>query len=601
MLASASATQQPSLHPPPPNSMAYLGEWFHQHSINRITPHDISIAVLIDIMSNQDSFNNTTLSNTSDASTNKFIINCIQHEHTPIFGTINRFITELTNVNPDLVQPFISTFSSIDSIDTLFTLFDQFKTIEVNKTSIYGIFLRKIILIFNNLLFDGVKTLFDNIMKYKSNQPMLLLNNDTIECTFSNTGNNTFHRSSKHTNNNNNTLHPTGLSSVSKIFPKLYYHNYIQSCKELDFMNANFFLHIYYDYFQNRSYSALNKSLLYYHFKYYKQATISLKESIKIAQQNNEHESLLLSLIILYKIKMIEYFHNESKNVELFILQALKFAQTQQNKSLSFISFYITLDYIQFKLLTGFHDQEITKQLYLLLKKCEQVSFQEFPIQQQQLYSKPLLLKELFPKSLLNHVKSHFYRFMGDRLLYQCHLRLKSGVGGSISGSINGSINGSISGSIGIGNHSNTLRSPLTSPIRSSSTASQGNHNHWIQSPIQSPLSSPLQSPSSKSSSTALVPLGLTRDVLDLYSDYELLSSKSIPNSDHTCYRLIIVHFIQLQDRENVNILMNQFRNIMDPSLNIDKCDLLYLNHLYPIILMKIFIMPSLNSFHVLN
>nr|CAG4709134.1 unnamed protein product [Naegleria fowleri] len=602
LIHSQQQQQQPSSSsssssPPPPlssllaNNMAYsLSEWFHQHSINRITPHDISIAILIDITRESDgldhhhhSFTRLPELKEQTIATNKFIMDCIQHVHTPIFGTINRFITELTNVNPDLVQPFISTFSSIDNIDALFTLFDKFKTIQVNKTSIFGIFLRKIILIFNNLLFDGVKTLFDNLMKYKSNQPMLLLNQDTIECTFqlfpfttattpvianSRTTTTTTTATTCSTTPPQNSFGSDSVHSVSKIFPKLYYHNYIQSCKEMDFVNANFFLHIYYDYFQNRSYSSLNKSLLYYHFKYYKQATISLKESIKIAQQNNEHESLLLSLIILYKIKMIEYFHNESKNVELFILQALKFAQTQPNQSLSFISFFITLDYIQFKLLTGFHDEEIRLQLYLLLKKCEQVSFQE--LQEFNQFNSKI---PLFPKSLLNHVKLHFYRFIGDRLLYQCHLRLCGSSSMTMTTTTSGHLRSPFTG---------RLKSPLRSPLILKSPS--------IQSPLRSPsissnttntnTSSSLQSPSSSKSCSSSLQLGFTRDFLDLYSDYELLSSKSIPNSDHTCYRIIIAHFIQLQDRENVNLLMNQFRNMIDPSLTIDQCDLLYLESL---------------------
>ncbi|EFC48752.1 predicted protein [Naegleria gruberi] len=197
---------------------------------------------------------------------------------------------------------------------------------------------------------------------------------------------------------------------------------------------------------------------------------------------------------------MIEYFHNQSSNVELFILQALKFAQSHNTS----ILFYITLDFIQFKLLTGFNNQIACQQIYSLIRKCEQLQQQNSLDLYDQ--SKPLLLTEIFPKSLLTNVKAHFYRLIGDKMLYSCHNRLS----------------------------------------------------------IKNQTSS----------------IGYTKSSLDLYSDYELLSSRSIPTSDSSCYRLLITHFIELRDRENVNLLMNQYKNIMDNTLVIDTCDLLYLESL---------------------
>ena len=455
----------------PPQSAPNQHDYHLQTSLNRITPYDISIAILIYISQSEEKVEDVS----------KFIIQCIQHKHTQMYGNSQQFIHELRNT--EISHKYLHVYNSIDSIDALFSFMDKLKEVPINKSSVFGVFLRKTLLMFNNLLFDGVKTLYDNILKFKTSSQILLLNSDSIECATKLFG-----------QKKDQTL------KVSKIFPKLYYSNYIQSCKELDFINANFNIHIYYDYFQNRSYSALNKSLLYYHFKYYKQATISLKESIKIAQQNNEPECLLLSLIILYKIKIIEYFHGELNNVEIFILQALKFSQTHNNIS---ITYYILLDYIQFKLLTGFNDRTIIQQLYKLLKQCEHLQQQNSIDLKDD--SRPLLLTEVFPKTLLSNVKAHFYRIIGDRLLYNSNCRL--------------------------------------SVIKSQS-------------------------------------IGLTKYNADLYSDYELLSSKTIPMADTTCYRLLITHFIQLKDRENVNILMNQFQNLIDKSLTIDRCDMLYLQSL---------------------
>ncbi|KAL9650128.1 hypothetical protein ABK040_011298 [Willaertia magna] len=283
---------------------------------------------------------------------------------------LNTFIEELNNfkISQIIITSYLSMLNQVDTIDNLMNLFDYFKLIIstcVHKNSIFGIFLRKLNLIFNNLLFDGIVKLFQNILNFKNNKNLNLKNN---------------------------------------IF-KNNYKKYINYCKVLDFNNSIYFLYKYYDYYQNRNYSILNKAILYFHFGYYEQSLISLKETIKICQQNNELECLLISNILFYKIKIINYFTKNNKENEMITIQRLFLNCLKQANST--ISFYILNDIIHFYLLTKNGNVNF---IFKLLKNCEL-------LQQKLMNEDSYLVKELFPKSVMNITKYYVYSLFGNKNL----------------------------------------------------------------------------------------------------------------------------------------------------------------------------------------
>ncbi|GAM27379.1 hypothetical protein SAMD00019534_105540 [Acytostelium subglobosum LB1] len=314
----------------------------------RLTPHKITLCSVID------HYVNGQLNPIQKKSLSLLLVKHIKNPSNfkePLLGT---FIdTELRQVaklsksylDDDLIQCI--TFETIDDLNEFFSslalLFEESRQDEededdsmqtggahINVKSILGIYVKKVLMVFNNLMFDGLIHLYEQINEYMKQYHDTLSSSTSTSTATSGLGSNITFLSPfdqerfaiqemVRVNNSIGKVNPMSLQKeidqLKSILPdvnKTRYINLLTNIEHMEYEQSIEELHRYFDYCNSDTsqsnitflpYAVLNLSKVHFHFGHYEQAYLSLQEAIRIAQERNDHASLALALHQLSKFQ----------------------------------------------------------------------------------------------------------------------------------------------------------------------------------------------------------------------------------------------------------------------------------------------------------
>ncbi|KAL0490589.1 anaphase-promoting complex subunit Apc5 [Acrasis kona] len=215
-------------------------------------------------------------------------------------------------------------FKEVNSPHQVFEVFDKFRCLTttettrennstaigtVNRTSAFGIFLRRIVVQFNMLFFGGVTDLFDAIINFVSghcNSPITqVLSSKSVEMYIDK-------QVQKLQLESNFPQLPTDQHILEAYTndPRIHYLKYLRCVGRREWKLAVDHLYRYFDYsqqgtkksFMAADYAAINLAALHFQFGHHESSLRSIRESIRIAQSKNEQECLAISLSFLFRL-----------------------------------------------------------------------------------------------------------------------------------------------------------------------------------------------------------------------------------------------------------------------------------------------------------
>lgn len=284
----------------------------------------------------------------------------------------------------------IETFKSPDDLDHFFKGFqDIFKSHgHIQEGSSFGIFIREMYFAFENLLFDGLSKLFNDIQSYRERK--------NIGEVVSSVDVNNFLDREIETIDNMIGRHPRSYidSYIDRIklmipeTPKIYYLQFLNAMGHGDFALAVDLLYRYFDYYVNSKtreillrdeylitdeeeeqksidqeimrilpYAPLLLSSIHIKFGHIDEAVRLIQESVRLIQRNKDDRALPYALSLMTKISELQYnFHQQIHFLKSHLSKA---SQHNMNDSLSLVS----LEMANYNLIHPLRNQDLEESL----------------------------------------------------------------------------------------------------------------------------------------------------------------------------------------------------------------------------------------------
>jgi len=223
---------------------------------------------------------------------------------------------------PSVFKTLRDSLHEINSPDHLFDTFMKLEDMidddnnglsHIKSSSVFGIFIRKVLIAYKNLMFDGLSRLYEQLMGYKKMKVSFPVSAERMEQYT--------HKKALDLEKQIGVLScdetEAQISTLLSLNPGLHqahflrYMNYMQNKEYAKSIDC---LHRYFDYYgtyvmkQNGyqgnysnnplQYAVFNLALLQYNFQHYSQAAQAILESIKMAQLANDHTCLVHALVL---------------------------------------------------------------------------------------------------------------------------------------------------------------------------------------------------------------------------------------------------------------------------------------------------------------
>ncbi len=304
----------------------------------------------------------------------------VQYSLTNMLKDLQEFLLEQKAIPREEIRKLLEEFSEqvcrlTDSPDHMFDFFSFVETLllqdntfvrriqsteenvfymYIHATSLFGIFIRRVVLHFKKLLFHGVVQIYTELQKFVKNGEeegskssttgtIQAEEEEILQYHFMNppiAENFLFDLIQKIEANiyqDKIRLPQTKLETmvdfISMEFssiPNLHYLHYIVAKNRKEWETAVEYLHRYFDYrycnhFHGKemssnqdliiaSYAALTMAALHLEFLHFESARLCIQEAIRIAHQNNENECIVLALSLLYKLSELTPHQSQECN-----------------------------------------------------------------------------------------------------------------------------------------------------------------------------------------------------------------------------------------------------------------------------------------------
>mmetsp|Transcript_11909 Transcript_11909/g.22702 ORF Transcript_11909/g.22702 Transcript_11909/m.22702 type:complete len:741 (-) Transcript_11909:27-2249(-) len=220
--------------------------------------------------------------------------------------------------DPDALFDFFSEIGSLVKRSAPGSLHNPQRKLEARSR--FGIYVRRLTLAFDNMMFASVARLFDNLTKYKD------VSNGSMKCPRPSGNLQTFlHKKAVEieTKVGQTSFEVTESMvkeilklSSSALLPQAHFLRYLNCLHHREFEAAVDALHSYFDYLAPQStrdsprgklasshqYAILNLAILHFGFGHYDLAVRAIQETVRIAQQSSDHVCLMHALALLCRV-----------------------------------------------------------------------------------------------------------------------------------------------------------------------------------------------------------------------------------------------------------------------------------------------------------
>eukprot|EP00472_Partenskyella_glossopodia_P005845 CAMPEP_0197534244 /NCGR_PEP_ID=MMETSP1318-20131121/46465_1 /TAXON_ID=552666 /ORGANISM="Partenskyella glossopodia, Strain RCC365" /LENGTH=867 /DNA_ID=CAMNT_0043091437 /DNA_START=51 /DNA_END=2654 /DNA_ORIENTATION=- len=249
---------------------------------------------------------------------------------------------KLSELNKDLTRAGIPlAFSTLkerlDSILSPDCLFDIFQELEdllwagddqddlghVEGSSVFGIFIRKVVICYKNMMFDGLSNLYERIKAYTDQDVSFPVSKERMEQYSSKKAQALERQMGGGMSCAEAEAEIAHLLSLNPGLHQAHFLRYLNYAQHKEYAKALDCLHRYFDYYGSNvlnqelqndhdnnqpqpnnplQYAVLNLALLHTGFHHYTQAAQALLEAIRMAQLDNDHTCLVHALVLFADI-----------------------------------------------------------------------------------------------------------------------------------------------------------------------------------------------------------------------------------------------------------------------------------------------------------
>ncbi len=341
-------------------------------SVFSVTPYKICVSALICAFTEDKSLK----SNPNQREIGMFCLICMKSIQS-LDCSYNQFLSQIS-------QPFVTNKVKKKMIDKLVDISNQglsqlmelmtnLKQISyIQKSSIVGLFIRRMWLYFDKLSFSAVSQLFDDLMDYMRDRSAISFRNDNkIVNKLETCPQQMQYFISKQLNliqiNEKKAMTPfelldaikkncdtndIGIASPQNDFNDVHFLKYLNALRVNEFAAAKESLMAYFDGNSNqmsRCWAALNLAILHSHFKHEELAIQAIKECISAAQESNDEKCLEFALMWVSRVLsqkdcdsdvslLLNHLQSKANELGLPYIASISQLQSEKLRSTSFNS-----------------------------------------------------------------------------------------------------------------------------------------------------------------------------------------------------------------------------------------------------------------------